>query len=405
MTQKGIFGSVNIESGPKPPNPSPPPPSAPSPAQHMANIIDHLSTPWSVEDAQRALKRESAFRAAARACGVLRPFLLLVSMSIAARVRVAAMMGISLITSHSFGDAHAESWVILHSPFLGMQWNRGSGQMGSSATWYDILRAMQSFTQQVACTPLNAAASLSLAQCADDAMAELELSILSSLHMASLPHLTENVAQRAAVLRVVNEVMQAAGGDAIQSSVAQAGLPRVVLNALAVLAPLDARGDTQSSQEKLQIVALFHASVLHALQRKGMDVSVLAFEGMVASATDSICQDILSSGQYTLFQDLWQDCSSSEGAAQGGVVLGALIGGPLAVAGVAWSAAPPCEVHYSACIVDNCLGMSGTYSASMLANLGTSCCPSSPRSPSTGFSSPPIPSTSAIRMQAALRTQ
>jgi len=223
--------------------------------------------------------------------------------------------------------------------------------------------------------------------------------------MTSLPHLTENVAQRAAVLRVVNEVMQAAGGDAIQSSVAQAGLPRVVLNALAVLAPLDARGDTQSSQEKFQIVALFHASVLHALQRKGMDVSVLAFEGMVASATDSICQDILSSGQYTLFQDLWQDCSSSEGAAQGGVVLGALIGGPLAVAGVAWSAAPPCEVHYSAFIVDNCLGMSGTYSASMLANLGTSCCPSSPRSPSTGFSSPPIPSTSAIRMQAALRTQ
>jgi hypothetical protein len=137
-------------------------------------------------------------------------------------------------------------------------------------------------------------ASLSLAQYADDAMAELELSILSSLHMTSLPHLTENVAQRAAVLRVVNEVTQAAGGDAIQSSVAQAGLPRVVLNALAVLAPLDARGDTQSSQEKLQIVALFHASVLHALQRKGkgMDVSVLAFEGMVASATDSICQDI-----------------------------------------------------------------------------------------------------------------
>jgi hypothetical protein len=123
-------------------------------------------------------------------------------------------------------------------------------------------------------------------------MAELELSILSSLHMTSLPHLTENVAQRAAVLRVVNEVMQAAGGDAIQSSVAQAGLPRVVLNALVVLAPLDARGDTQSSQEKFQIVALFHASVLHALQRKGMDVSVLAFEGMFASATDSNCQDI-----------------------------------------------------------------------------------------------------------------
>jgi hypothetical protein len=338
----GIFGSVNIESGiSKPLNPSSSPSAlAPSPAQHMANIIDHLSTPWSVEDAQLALKRESAFRAAARACGVLRPFLLLVSMSIVARVRVAAMMGISLITSHSFGDSHAESWIILHSPFLGMQWNRGGGgQMGSSATWYDILRAMQSFTQQVACTPLNAAASLSLAQCADDAMAELELSILSSLHMASLPHLTENVAQRAAVLRVVNEVIQAAGGDAIQSYVTQAGLPRVVLNALAVLAPLDARGDSQSSQEKLQVVALFHASVLHALQRKGMDVSVLDFEGMVASATDSVCQDILSSGQYTLFQDLWQDHSSSEAAAQGGVVLGALIGGPLAVAGVAWSAA------------------------------------------------------------------
>jgi hypothetical protein len=192
-------------------------------------------------------------------------------------------------------------------------------------------------------------------------MAELESSILSSLHMTSLPHLTENVAQRTAVLRVVNEVIQAAGGDEIQSSVAQAGLPRVVLNALAVLAPSDALGDTQSSQEKLQIVALFHASVLHALQRKGMDVSVLAFEGMLASATDSICQDILSSGQYTLFQDLWQDCSSSEGAAQGGVVLGALIGGPLAVAGVAWSAAPPFEIHYSACFVDNCVGMSGTY--------------------------------------------
>ena len=124
----------------------------------------------------------------------------------------------------------------------------------------------------------------------------------------------------------------------MQASVAQAGLPRVVMNALAVLAPPpDARGDTcQSFQEKLEIVSLFHASVLHAMQRKGMDISVLAVDGMAAAATDAFCQDILSSGQYTLLQDLWQDCSSGEVAAQGGALLGALVGGPLAVAGVTW---------------------------------------------------------------------
>ncbi len=313
----------------------------------MANVIEHLSTVWAFEDAQRALERESAFRAAARACGVLRPFLLLVSMSTAARVRIGAMMGISLVTSHSFGDAHAESWVILHSPFLGMQWNRGDGQMGSSGTWYDILRAMQSFTQQAPSTPLNTAASLSLTQCADDALAELEISILASLHLTSSQRLSEDVTQRAAVLSVVSEVMHATGEDEVQSRVTQAGLPRVVLSALAVLAPhRDAHGNKhQSLQENLEIVALFHASVLHALQRQGMDVSVLALEGMAAAATDAYCKDILSTGQYTLFQDLWQDSSSAEVVAQGGAVLGALVGGPLAVAGVAWSVPQHCISH------------------------------------------------------------
>lgn len=321
----------------KPPNIAPEI-ATPTSAQHMANVIEHLSTPWTVEEARRALKRESAFRAAARACGVLRPFLLLVSMSTAARVRIGAMMGISLVTSHSFGDEHAESWVILHSPFIGMQWNRGGGQMGSSGTWYDILRAMQGFTQQAASIPLKLAASLSLSQCADDALSELEISLLTSLHTASLQHLSEDVAQRAAVLRVVSEVIHSAGGDAMQASVAQAGLPRVVMNALAVLAPPpNAHGNTcQSFQEKLEIISLFHASVLHAMQRKGMDISVLAVDGMAAPATDAFCQDILSSGQYTLLQDLWQDCSSGEVAAQGGALLGALVGGPLAVAGVTW---------------------------------------------------------------------
>jgi hypothetical protein len=335
--KNGLFDSANRKFGVfKQSNLTPSLPSKPSPAQHMANVIEHLSTPWSVDDAQYSLKRESAFRAAARACGVMRPFLLLVSMSTAARVRIGAMMGISLITSHSFGDAHAESWVILHSPFLGMQWNRGGGQVGSSGTWYDILRAMQSFTQQASCTPLNAAASLSLTQCADDALSELEISILSSLHMASLQHLSEDIAQRAAVLRIVNEVIRATGGDQMHSSVKQAGIPRVVLSALATLSR-DDRGDaSQSLQETLEIVAVFHASVLRAMQRHGIDISVLALEGMAAAATDAYCQDILSSGQYTLFQDLMQDCSSAEAAAQGGAVLGALVGGPLAIAGVAW---------------------------------------------------------------------
>jgi hypothetical protein len=327
--KSGVFKAPNIS----------PMIAAPTPAQHMANVIEHLSTSWTIEDAHRALHRESAFRAAARSCGVLRPFLLLVSMSVAARVRIGAMMGISLVTSHSFGDEHAEAWVILHSPFIGIQWNRGGGQMGSSGTWYDILRAMQGFTQQAASVPLKAAASLSLSQFADDALAEMEISILSSLHMASLQHLSRDIAQRAAVLRVVSEVIQSAGKDVSHASVEQAGLPRVVLNALAVLAPTPDTGGykCQSFQEKLEIVSLFHASVLHAMQRKGMDISDLALDGMVASATDAYCRDILSSGQYTLFQDLWQDCSSGEVVAQGGALLGVLVGGPLAVAGVAWS--------------------------------------------------------------------
>jgi hypothetical protein len=335
----GLFHSPNNKLGPlKLTSVSTRP--TPSPAQHMANVTEHLCTPWCVEDAQRALKRESAFRAASRACGVLRPFMLLVSMSTAARVRIGAMMGISLISSHSFGDAHAEAWVLLHSPFIGMQWNRGDGQTGSSGTWYDILRAIQDCTQQESTIPLNKAASLSLTQCADDALAELELAILVSLHLTSLQNLSKGVAERVAVLKVVSEVIQTSGVDAIQSSVTQAGLPRVILNAIAILAaPRDSSGDQHHSLvDKLEIIALFHASVMHALERNGMDVSTLALEGMAADATDAYCKEILSSGQYTLFQDLWQEYCSGEVAAQGSAVLGAFIGGPLAVVGVAWLA-------------------------------------------------------------------
>jgi hypothetical protein len=62
------------------------------------------------------LTRASPQREQASAAGVLRPFMILVSMPIVTRAQLAVTLGFSLITEPIFGRPHEEAWEILNRP-------------------------------------------------------------------------------------------------------------------------------------------------------------------------------------------------------------------------------------------------------------------------------------------------
>jgi hypothetical protein len=62
------------------------------------------------------LTRSSPQRELAAAAGVLRPFMILVSMPVVMRAQLAISLGFSLITEPIFGKPHEEAWEILNRP-------------------------------------------------------------------------------------------------------------------------------------------------------------------------------------------------------------------------------------------------------------------------------------------------
>jgi hypothetical protein len=62
------------------------------------------------------LTRTSPQREQAAAAGVLRPFMILVSMPVVTRAQLAITLGFSLITEPIFGKPHEEAWEILNRP-------------------------------------------------------------------------------------------------------------------------------------------------------------------------------------------------------------------------------------------------------------------------------------------------
>ena len=62
------------------------------------------------------LTRPSPQREQAAAAGVLRPFMILVSMPVVTRAQLAITLGFSLITEPIFGKPHEEAWEILNRP-------------------------------------------------------------------------------------------------------------------------------------------------------------------------------------------------------------------------------------------------------------------------------------------------
>jgi hypothetical protein len=91
------------------------------------------------------LVRPSKQRDLATKGGLIRPFLLLVSMPGPIRNRVACQLGWTTVMQKTFGDAHAESWEILSSPHEGLQgrcsksWEKVNPLAGR-CNWHWILK-------------------------------------------------------------------------------------------------------------------------------------------------------------------------------------------------------------------------------------------------------------------------
>jgi hypothetical protein len=81
-------------------------------------VYQHLNRTYdSIKD---ELYRNSSYKHMAVQYGMLRPFLLLVSMSPILRNQVANLLGWSTLTDKSFGDSHEESWSIISRSGMGL---------------------------------------------------------------------------------------------------------------------------------------------------------------------------------------------------------------------------------------------------------------------------------------------
>jgi hypothetical protein len=101
------------------------------------------------ERTKSELERDSIYREKAMEVGMIRPFLLLVSMAPAQRNQVACSLGWTVITKRYFGDCHAESWKIINRYGSGIRdrTSRTVEQLTPSnwTTWYDTVRRVTKF--------------------------------------------------------------------------------------------------------------------------------------------------------------------------------------------------------------------------------------------------------------------
>lgn len=134
------------------------------------------------------LNRYSEHRDQAKAQGMERPFLLLVSMSPSMRNQVACILGWTIITTDYFGDPHHEAWDIINRSRNGLQARANQSYetlnpMAHNCTWYDVLRRVNNIVFHHCSLPsASFKASLAVSQRSGSAaVQELEVEFLSNL--------------------------------------------------------------------------------------------------------------------------------------------------------------------------------------------------------------------------------
>src|SRR5690349_19156440 len=83
-------------------------------------------------------------------CGMIRPFLLLITMTPLQRIRVAGMLGMVLVTEKYFNSSnvlypHRDAWKIIHCHLLGMQARTNRtyetlNPFSNNCNWYECIR-------------------------------------------------------------------------------------------------------------------------------------------------------------------------------------------------------------------------------------------------------------------------
>lgn len=105
---------------------------------------EYISRPYSVEDIRHQLALETEERSLALNVGMIRPFLLLVSMDYATRNQIASVLGFSLYNQEYLGNPHKEAWAILDSKVKGLRrratesWET-LNPLAHNVNWYESL--------------------------------------------------------------------------------------------------------------------------------------------------------------------------------------------------------------------------------------------------------------------------
>jgi hypothetical protein len=103
-----------------------------------------FSRELSTENIIQELERSTDFRNRAYESGMIRPFLLLVSMEPAMRNQLAASLGWSLVNQKYFGNAHEEAWDIINTSAKGIQARTNESwetlnPFSNNCNWYEVL--------------------------------------------------------------------------------------------------------------------------------------------------------------------------------------------------------------------------------------------------------------------------
>lgn len=112
--------------------------------ERLARKRQVLAADRTTNELQYHMTRDSPVRQTAAQEGLLRPFLLLVSMSAALRCVLAVQLGICALGQDGFGDPHQEAWAILAHPEAGLRarcrsaWDK-MNPFGGLPSWVRIL--------------------------------------------------------------------------------------------------------------------------------------------------------------------------------------------------------------------------------------------------------------------------
>jgi len=108
-------------------------------------IEDAVSMTYDHSKELAELQRQSEYKDRAFDCGMIRPFLLLVSMHPKRRILWAQTLDLDLLSKSFFGDTHAEAWFIIDKDRKGIQarsnlaFRESLNPFAHSCNWYEIV--------------------------------------------------------------------------------------------------------------------------------------------------------------------------------------------------------------------------------------------------------------------------